>query len=49
MPEETRINIRISPELKAKFLAWCELQGTTPSDDLRRYMTKCVNEAKPAK
>lgn len=46
MAEEHRINFRVDKQLKEDYLKYCEHIGTTYSDDLRRYMTKCINEYK---
>jgi antitoxin component of RelBE/YafQ-DinJ toxin-antitoxin module len=48
MPQEPRINVRIDPALKEEYIKYCEHIGTTYSDDLRRYITKCVNNMKKA-
>ncbi len=37
---ETRLQIRITPEQKINFYKWCAENGTTPSDEIRRYITK---------
>jgi antitoxin component of RelBE/YafQ-DinJ toxin-antitoxin module len=39
MTKETRLNIRISPELKTDFETWCDENGTDPSHEIRRYIT----------
>lgn len=44
--EEIRINFRVDAEIKEKYLEYCKNIGTSYSDDLRRYITKCVNESK---
>ncbi len=49
MSKETRINIRIDPALREKFAAWCKAQGTTPSDELRRYIVKMTIDFKGGK
>ena len=38
--EMTVLQIRIDKELKDRFTKYCKELGTTPSDELRRYMTK---------
>lgn len=40
--KESRLNIRISDKLKQDFDAWCRDNGTTPSDEIRRYITKLI-------
>jgi hypothetical protein len=35
-----RLEIRLPATLKTKFLSWCGREGTTPSDELRRHITK---------
>ena len=44
--EMTVLQIRIDKELKDRFTKYCKELGTTPSDELRRYMTKKANEVK---
>jgi len=44
--EMTVLQIRIDKELKDRFTKYCKELGTTPSDELRRYMTKKANELK---
>jgi antitoxin component of RelBE/YafQ-DinJ toxin-antitoxin module len=48
MHQEPRINVRIPLELKKEYIKYCEHIGTTYSDDLRRYITKCINDMKRA-
>jgi antitoxin component of RelBE/YafQ-DinJ toxin-antitoxin module len=40
MSKETRLNIRITPAQKENFDSWCKENGTTPSDEIRRYIVK---------
>lgn len=42
--KDTRINIKLSTDLKAKFEKYCEDNGTTISDEIRRYITQCTKE-----
>lgn len=42
--KEIRVNFRVDEDLKENYLQYCKQIGTSFSDDLRRYMTKCVNE-----
>jgi len=49
MQKETRLNIRISDELKYKFLIWCEHNGTDPSHEMRRYITMLTKDIKTTK
>ncbi len=44
MPKETRLNIRITPAQKEEFDKWCRENGTTPSDQIRRYITQLIKE-----
>ena len=44
--EMTVLQIRIDKELKDRFTEYCRQLGTTPSDELRRYMTRKANELK---
>jgi hypothetical protein len=44
--KETRLNIRISPELKEKFEIWCAENGTDPSHETRRYLTLLTKDIK---
>ncbi len=42
--KDTRVNIKLSTELKAKFEKYCVDNGTTVSDEIRRYMTQCTKD-----
>lgn len=44
MQKETRLNIRITPNQKELFDKWCKENGTTPSDEVRRHITKLIKE-----
>ena len=44
-----RLEIRIPSDLKDKFAAWCTAIGTTPSDELRKCITKLITEPKGTK
>jgi antitoxin component of RelBE/YafQ-DinJ toxin-antitoxin module len=44
MAQEPRMNLRVTEDLKQKYIEYCESLGTTYADDLRRYMTKCVKD-----
>ena len=46
MQKESRLNIRITPEQKELFDNWCKDNGTTPSDEIRRYITQLLKIAK---
>lgn len=40
MSKEFRLNIRITETQKTNFDKWCKDSGTTPSDEIRRYITE---------
>lgn len=42
--KDTRVNIKLSTELKEKFEKYCVDNGTTISDEIRRYMTQCTKD-----
>jgi antitoxin component of RelBE/YafQ-DinJ toxin-antitoxin module len=46
MCKETRLNIRITPSQKENFDSWCKENGTTPSDEIRRYITQLTKPSK---
>ncbi len=40
--KDVRINIKIEKDIREKFDKYCKAQGTTMSDELRRYIFKCL-------
>ena len=42
--KDKRINIKIESNVHAKFDQYCKERGTTMSDELRRYIFKCINQ-----
>ena len=42
--KDTRINVKLSTELKEKFEKYCNEKGTTISDEIRRYIVQCTKE-----
>lgn len=42
--KETRLTIRIDTDLKQLFAIYCAKSGSTPSDELRRLITKLLAE-----
>lgn len=40
--KDVRINIKIEKDVRNKFDAYCKRQGTTMSDEIRRYIFKCI-------
>jgi hypothetical protein len=46
MTKCTKCGTEINSDFKDKFNAWCKDQGTTPSDELRRYITKLTKNTR---
>lgn len=40
--KDVRINIKIEKDIRNKFDVFCKRQGTTMSDEIRRYIFKCI-------
>jgi phage gp29-like protein len=44
--QDTRLNVRVDPLLKAQFEALCKESYTTVSGELKRFMVRCVKAGK---
>ena len=40
--KDVRINVKIEKDIREQFDKYCKAQGTTMSDELRRYIFKCI-------